>query len=147
MADKKYPEITYPEVFAFQTIFMNTKKDPKYIDDSPYSEAVKTGLKSMFCRVKVAEEKVSKEDLVELDLEEETNLVYTRTKQLMDRPLEPNEELAILKNAAGMLEKLLAMAEKAKNLRYIRDLEQKLIKIARNLPEEDRKELLNMLKE
>lgn len=146
-SNKKYPEVNYPEVFAFQTIFMNIKKDPTYIDESPYTEAVKTGLKSMFCRVKDAESKIKKEDLVELDLEEETNLVYTRTKQLMDRPLEPNEELAILKNATGMLEKLLAMAERTKNLRYIRDLEQKIIKIARTLPENDRNELLNMLKE
>jgi hypothetical protein len=147
MDKNQYPDISYPEVYKVQTVFMQHKKDPEYINKSPYSEAVKTSLSSMFERITDTEERVQAEDLVDLDLEEETNLVYTRTKQLMNKSLATNEELTVLKSAAGLLEKLLGMAERAKNLRYIRDLEQKIIKIAQTMPEESRSELLNMLKE
>ena len=147
MEKTNYPDITYPQVFNIQTIFMNFKKDPDYIKNSPYSEAVKTGLESIFRRATEHENRIQRADLVDLNLEEEANLVYSRTKQLMDKPLEPNEELSILKNAAVMLEKLLDLTERAKNQRYIRDLEQKILKIAQKMPEESRNELLNMLKE
>lgn len=147
MSANNYPEITYPEVYKVQSVQINLKKDPDYIKNSPYSEAVKTALLAMFTRASEAQSRPQKEDLADLDLEEEINLVYTRTKRLMDGSLETNEELTVLKNATGMLEKLLGMTERAKNLRYIRDLEQKIIKIAHNLPEESRNELLNMLKE
>lgn len=147
MQKANYPEISYPEVYKIQTVQIQLKKDPNYIEESPYSEAVKTALSSIFNRNNDNQSRPQKEDLEDLDLEEEINLVYTRTKRLMDGSLETSEELTVLKNATGMLEKLLGMTERAKNLRYIRDLEQKIIKIAQNMSEDARNELLNMLKE
>lgn len=145
--EHNYPELTYPEVYKVQTVYIQSKKDASYISNSPYTDAVKASLNAMFNRTSDENNRPQKEDLEDLDLEEEINLVYTRTKRLMDGSLETNEELTVLKNATGMLEKLLGMAERAKNLRYIRDLEQKIIKVAKIMPEDSRNELLNMLKE
>ena len=140
-----YPELTYPEVYKVQTIAIKLKEDPEFIKNSPYKDHIKTALNAIFQRSAVS--KVSQENLQELDLETETQYIYERTKELLNSGMDKKEELQILKNATDLLDKLLTAKERARNQRYIKDLENKIIKIAKILPEESRNELLVMLRE
>lgn len=140
-----YPELTYPEVYKVQTIAIKLKEDPEFIKNSPYKDYIKTALNAIFQRSAVS--KVSQENLQELDLETETQYIYERTKELLNSGMDKKEELQVLKNATDLLDKLLTAKERARNQRYIKDLENKIIKIAKILPEESRNELLVMLRE
>lgn len=64
----------------------------------------------------------------------------------MDTALDNTEEARILKDSSNILEKLLGYAERARNLRYISDLERTILKVVKILPEESRTEVLNILK-
>ena len=50
MAQKNYPDLTYPEVYKVQTIGINLKSDKDYIENSPYSQPIKDSLNSIFFR-------------------------------------------------------------------------------------------------
>lgn len=146
MAENNYPDLSYSEVFKIQKIKEAFKKDADYIKNSPYSEATKNTLNTLFNRNIDSSEKIKLEDVKEIDLEKETTLVYLRLKELMDTALDNTEEARILKDSSNILEKLLGYAERARNLRYISDLERTILKVVKILPEESRTEVINILK-
>lgn len=141
----EYPDLTYPEVYKLQTVAIKLKDNPEYIKNSPYKDHIKTALHAIFQRS--GNTKVSHDNLSDIDMEEETQYIYERTKELLNSGLDKKEELQVLKNATDLLDKLLQAKERARNQRYVKDLENKIIKITKILPEETRNELLVMLRE
>lgn len=151
MAQGSYPELTYPEVYKVQTVGIKLKSDRDYIKNSPYSDAIKDSLTSIFLRESENksdfEPSIQPEDIKNINIEDETVKVYVQTRTLLDSgKLETTEKIRVLQTQTNLLEKQLSLQERAKNLRYVKDLENVLIKICKKLPEDSRLEILQILK-
>lgn len=151
MAKDNYPDLTYPEVYKVQTIGIKLKTDRDYIKNSPYSEAIKDSLTAIFLRDSEnsidIEPSISAEDIKNINIEDETVKVYVQTRTLLDSgKLETTEKIRVLQTQTNLLEKQLSLQERAKNLRYVKDLENALLKVCKTLPEEGRLEILQILK-
>ena len=151
MPQGSYPELTYPEVYKVPTVGIKLKSDTDYIKNSPYSDAIKDSLTSIFLRESENksdfEPSVRPEDIKNINIEDETVKVYVQTRTLLDSgKLETTEKIRVLQTQTNLLEKQLSLQERAKNLRYVKDLENALIKICKKLPEDSRLEILQILK-
>lgn len=151
MAKDNYPDLTYPEVYKVQTIGIKLKTDKDFIKNSPYSDAIKDSLTAIFLRDSEnsidLEASVNPEDIKNVNIEDETVRVYMQTRTLLDSgKLETTEKIRVLQTQTNLLEKQLSLQERAKNLRYVKDLENALIKVCKSLPEEGRLEILQILK-
>ena len=56
------------------------------------------------------------------------------------------DNISLIKNAHDLLSKLLETAEKAKNLRYIKDLEKVVIEVTNELTPEQKAKIIQVLK-
>lgn len=145
-----YPELTYPEVYKVQTVGINLKDNPDYIKNSPYSNVIKDALTYIFVRNSEEINKLYRTNILnskELNLEDETLNVYLQTKELLDSgQLETTEKIRVLQTQTNLLEKQLTLQERAKNLRYVQDLENALVKVCKTLDEDKRREIIQILK-
>ena len=131
--------------------YKQLKTDKDFIKNSPYSDAIKDSLTAIFLRDSEnsidLETSVNPEDIKNVNIEDETVRVYMQTRTLLDSgKLETTEKIRVLQTQTNLLEKQLSLQERAKNLRYVKDLENALIKVCKNLPEEGRLEILQILK-
>lgn len=152
MADN-YPEITYPEVYKVQTIGIKLRSDSEYIEKSPYTTPIKDALTAIFFRdskkINKDSEKSSEPISIEdINIEEETLKLYSQTKELLesDTPLETSERIRIIQTQTNLLEKQLYQYERAKNISYVKNLENAVIKVCKTLDKEKRDEILQILK-
>lgn len=151
MAQKNYPDLTYPEVYKVQTIGINLKSDKDYIENSPYSQPIKDSLNHIFFRnpetSPALQESITSADIENVNIEDETVKVYLQTRTLLDSgKLETTEKIRVLQTQTNLLEKQLSLQERAKNLRYVKDLENAILKVCKVLPEDNRLEILQILK-
>lgn len=151
MAQKNYPDLTYPEVYKVQTIGINLKSDKDYIENSPYSKPIKDSLNHIFFRnpetSPALRESLTSADIENVNIEDETVKVYLQTRTLLDSgKLETTEKIRVLQTQTNLLEKQLSLQERAKNLRYVKDLENAILKVCKVLPEDNRLEILQILK-
>lgn len=151
MAQKNYPDLTYPEVYKVQTIGINLKSDKDYIENSPYSQPIKDSLNHIFFRnpetSPALQESLTSADIENVNIEDETVKVYLQTRTLLDSgKLETTEKIRVLQTQTNLLEKQLSLQERAKNLRYVKDLENAILKVCKVLPEDNRLEILQILK-
>jgi hypothetical protein len=144
MKESKYPRLGYPEVYAMQQIVIAFKKDPNYLENSPYSELVKETLLALFTNPIVAAG-TSVGDVGELNLEKETQYLYEKTKELLNASKDMKENITLVKNAQDLLAKSLDLYERAKNYRYVKDLEKAVVEVTKILPEEHKEKVLKTL--
>ena len=147
MKQSNYPDISFQSCFDIHSIGVATKKNPSYIKDSPYSDPIKKILLSFFEKPepKAANAEVPL-NLEELDLEREINLLYLSTKELLVADnLDSKEKIAVQKTATSQLEKLLDMATQAKNLKQMREFEEKVIRALKVVSPELRDDFLKEL--
>ncbi len=141
-----YPEIDFQTCFKVHSIGIEMKKDSSYLENSPYSKPVQDILKSLFTKEKTSQGSAPILDLEDLDLEKEVNLLYVSTKELLTTGnLDPKEKIAVQKTATSQLEKLLDMAAQAKNLKQMREFEERVIRALKTVEEHVRDEFLKEL--
>ena len=112
----KYPQnITYESVFAIYTVSQNMKQDKQYLENAPYSEAIKKSLKIIFSQQApevVGEEKPksSNIEISELDLKTETSYLYQEAKSLLkSNVLDEKDRASVIKTMTSQIEKIIAL--------------------------------------
>lgn len=145
----KYPQnITYESVFAIYTVSQNMKQDKQYLENAPYSEAVKKSLRIMFSQQPsevISEEKFkpSNIEISELDLKTETSYLYQEAKSLLkSNVLDEKDRAAVIKTMTSQMEKLIALVERAENINQMRDFETRVLKVMKKVLPEKREEFL-----
>ena len=148
MNPTKYDPIDYPEVYKIHLVGLALKRDPAYIKNSPYSDLVKKTLTDIFTKTSNVDlsSGLASETLSELNLETETQFLYEKTKEMMQTTKDLKDNISLIKNAHDLLSKLLETAEKAKNLRYIKDLEKVVIEVTNELTPEQKAKIIQVLK-
>ena len=152
MAENIYPNIDYKTVFTIYTIGLEMRKNPRYIADSPYSEAIKKSLNLIFPPVSInlggTPKDESTPNMMNLDLETEIKNLYWETKKLLtSNEMDDRDKASIQKTAANQLEKLLTLAERATNLNQMKEFEVKVLKILKKVLPEKREEFVRELVE
>lgn len=150
MKNNNYPDVSYQNVFDIYTIGQEIRKNPAYLNDSPYSDSVKKALKLIFQsetkQKTTSTSAISSSDLDELNLELEVKNLYMQTKELLySENLDEKDKASIQKTAASQLEKLLDMAERSKNLRYIKEFESKVLSYLKKAMPEQREFFMKTL--
>lgn len=152
MAENNYPNIDYKTVFTIYTIGLEMRKNPRYIADSPYSDAIKKSLNLIFPPVNInlggTPKDESTPNMMNLDLETEIKNLYWETKKLLtSNEMDDRDKASIQKTAANQLEKLLTLAERATNLNQMKEFEVKVLKILKKVLPEKREEFVRELVE
>lgn len=146
----RYPDITYEMVFNVYSAGIEIRKNPRYLDNAPYSEAVKKSLKLIFPPITVnlcdKNAENSDSDLMNLDLETEIKSLYFETKSLLNsNALDDKDKASVQRTATTQLEKLLTMIEKSINIRHMREFETKVLKVLKKVAPETREQFLEEL--
>lgn len=143
-----YPIITYDSVFAIYTISQKIKQNKHYLDEAPYSDAIKKSLNLMFAKTDtpVSTLSVPSFDTADLDLKTETSYLYKEAKSLLkSNVLDEKDRAAVIKTMTSQMEKLISLVERTENINQIRDFETKVLKALKNVLPEKREEFLTEL--
>lgn len=151
--NNKYPDINYETVFKIYSIGLEIKKNPKYIAESPYSEAIKKSLNLIFPPISIntgggSSSGSNLPNMMNLDLKTEITNLYWQTKNLLNsNEMDDKDKASIQRTATAQLEKLLNLAERATNLNQMREFEMKVLKILKKVLPEQRELFLRELAE
>lgn len=140
-----YPIITYESVFAIYTISQKIKQNKHYLEEAPYSEAIKKSLNLMFAKTDnpVSALSAPSFNTTELDLKTETSYLYNEAKSLLkSNVLDEKDRAAVIKTMTSQMEKLISLVERTENINQIRDFEAKVLKTLKNVLPEKREEFL-----
>ena len=146
--NNNYPIITYESVFAIYTIYQKIKQNKHYLDEAPYSEAIKKSLNLMFMKSEnsVPTAVASSLDVSDLDLKTETSYLYKEAKSLLkSNVLDEKDRAAVIKTMTSQMEKLISLVERTENINQIRDFEAKVLKTLKKVLPEKREEFLTEL--
>lgn len=144
-----YPELTFDVLFDVYNVGQNMRRDPAYLEESPYPEIVKKTLKSIFSNesqqvVTQENSPITAINIADLNIKQETEYLYLETKQLLQsKILDEKDKAAIIKTATGQMEKLITLIEKANDLRQIREFEVKVLKALKKVVPEVREKFLD----
>lgn len=123
MTDAYYPQLDTATIKALPIVQQLSEEHKSYLLTSPYSGDVLAILERLLAPKKVIHESSAPSSTP--DGEDNWEFLATESKRLYKDlsntglGLEGSEKLAYLKTAAGLLEKLLSMQERANNLKQI----------------------------
>lgn len=143
-----YPVITYESVFAIYTISQKMKQNKNYLEEAPYSEAIKKSLNLILTKTENPVSTVLKPsiDTTDLDLKTETSYLYKEAKSLLkSNVLDEKDRAAVIKTMTSQMEKLISLVERTENINQIRDFETKVLKTLKKVLPEKREEFLTEL--
>lgn len=143
MTKNKYPELTFDTVFNVYSVGQNIKREPNYLNESPYPEMVRKTLKAIFSEPASTTQNLVQISTADLNIKQETEFLYLETKSLLNaKTLDEKDKAAIVKTATSQMEKLINLIEKAHNLKYMHDFEAKVLRILQKVAPEVREEFL-----
>lgn len=148
MTKNRYPEMTFETLFDVYNVGQMMKKDPKYLEESPYPEMVKKTLKAIFFpAISTPTSTIpTRVNTANLDIKQETEYLYLETKNLLNsRTIDEKDRATIIKTATSQMEKLITLIEKANNLKQLREFETKVLKVLKDVLPEKREEFLEEL--
>jgi hypothetical protein len=134
MTERHYPEVTDTMLWPFKLVRQHLMEDPDYltVDECPYSGEVKRFLSLLS---QPAGDKPSAEDVANSSLDQEGleanikrvfNELTTYGQKLgVD---DTSEKAAYFRLSTSLLEKLLTLQERAKNVQQINDFQNRIIK-------------------
>lgn len=149
MTKNKYPELNFEIVFDIYNIGQAMKRDPAYIEESPYPEMVRKTLKRIFFPTDTGGIQPIRPEIIntaDLDIKRETEYLYLETKQLLQsKTVDEKDRAAIIKTATSQMEKLITLIEKANDLRNRQEFETKVLKVLKKVLPEKKEEFLEEL--
>lgn len=148
MTKNKYPDLTFDNVFQVYSVGQNMKREPNYLEESPYPDMIKRTLKAIYPVDEAVEivKPTTLIDIADLDIKTETEFLYLETKKLLNaRSIDEKDRASIIKTATGQMEKLITLIERANNIKYMREFEAKVLNTLKKVLPEKREEFLEEL--
>lgn len=147
MTKNNYPDLDFNTLFEVYNVIQQMRRDPAYLDDSPYSDSIRKALKNIFIPPGERPEIVVQNEpivLQNLNIKEETEYLYAETKRLLQSKLiDEKDRASIIKTATSQMEKLITLIEKADDIRNVREFENRVLKVMKKMPQEVREEFLS----
>lgn len=144
---KNYPNLTFENVFDLYNVIQNMRRDPAYLEESPYSDSIRKALKNICIPPGTRPEFVMPSDSIQfdnLDIKTETEYLYAETKMLLKSKLiDEKDRAAIIKTATSQMDKLITLIEKAEDIRNVREFENRVLKAMKKMPQEVREEFID----
>lgn len=150
----KYPDISFDEVFTIYNIGQNMRRDPTYLEDSPYSETIRKTIRLIFGQEKAPNStaptptptQVEAINFADLDVSVETQYLFRETKAILNsNVLDDRDKATVIKTATSQMEKLINLIERAENINRVRDFESKVLRALKNVLPEKKEEFLKEL--
>lgn len=143
MGDRFYPPIPANFIYAAKILSGNCNSDPGYLgSECPYPADVMEGIKEVFLRTTPSVvEPVLAMDPDDLDLGQEAMSLYVQLGNLETdtSKLDIKDKIQVAKAKAALLEKLLALQEKATNVKSMREFQDTIIHMMESVLTEDQR--------
>lgn len=144
---KNYPNLTFENVFDLYNVIQNMRRDPAYLEESPYSDSIRKALKNICIPPGARPEFVMPSDNIQfdnLDIKTETEYLYAETKMLLKSKLiDEKDRASIIKTATSQMDKLITLIEKAEDIRNVREFENRVLRAMKKMPQEVREEFID----
>lgn len=149
----KYPDISFNNVFDIYNIGQNMRRDPGYLEDSPYSETIRKTIRLIFGQEEapinsspVSRPQPEAINFADLDVSVETQYLFRETKAILNsNVLDDRDKATVIKTATSQMEKLINLIERAENINRVRDFESKVLRALKNVLPEKKDEFLQEL--
>ena len=120
----EYPSVDFKTLYPILLFLLQCKKTPEIIEDSPYNENIKYGIKDLLSNIGFAEGGATDKKLTDLDIEAESIRLYESMKRIeLHGKMDEKEKMSLLKLQMNSLQDLLNMAKEAKEIKKIREFE------------------------
>ena len=137
-----YPDLDYKTLYPILLFILECRKNPKIIEDAPYSEHIKSALSELCFNLNEDNKGGEVKNLMDLDIEAETIRLYESMKSIeMKGKLDEKEKISVLKLQTTSLQDLLDMLKEAKEIKKIREFEDLIFTILTDEQKEKVKEL------
>lgn len=128
MSTNFYPTIDENYLTPIRAVIAQLTLNPNYLDDAPYTDAVKAVLKKLIGQHVVEAKALSLDDL-----EAEVADLLKTTKEMSLEGSDPKDKAMIARVIGQLLEKCIALKERVYSMKSVSDFQKKVIDVFEDL--------------